>query len=340
MKQEKLIDVAAALDELINTDVSGRGAIRALYQAARKQTDRPLTLAVAELLQQAVNPGDTVFIATGFMDQPVVAPGCGESDGPPGAAVLAKALRLALKASPVLVVDESLIEPMEKMLRATGFQCVAPQDLRHSVELGKLRTAMVLSLPAEPAAAQREALHLLETLQPAACIAIERPGMNRAGQMHNMAGLAIGDPMAKIDYLFQAAREKKIATIGIGDGGNELGMANIAAEIIQANIPCAVKCQCPCGAGIVPATPVDALLTANISNWGGYAVAALLGAMTQTAEAVHTGEQELALLKTAADAGLHDPIAGSVEPSVDGCRAEVHAAMTTMIRELVMRRWS
>ncbi|HWR39247.1 MAG TPA: glutamate cyclase domain-containing protein [Patescibacteria group bacterium] len=340
MEPEKIQNVAVALDELINADVSGRGAIQALYQAARKLTDRPLTLAAAELLCKKVKPGDPVFIATGFMDQPIVAPGCGESDGPPGAVVIAKALRLALKASPVLVVDETLIEPVKRMARAAGFQCVALEDLKYSVERNKLRTASVISLPVDPQAARQEALRLVDMMKPAACIAIERAGMNKAGQMHNMAGFAIGDPMAKVDYLFQVAREKGVATIGIGDGGNEIGMANIADDIVRAGIPCATQCQCPCGAGIVPATPVDVLMTANISNWGGYALAALLGAMTGVAEAVHTGELELAQLKTAADVGLHDPIAGSVEPSVDGCRAEVHAAMATMIRELVMRRWS
>ena len=90
MNPAKLTDIAEALDRLSNIDISGRGVINTLYMAARAKVDKPVTLAAVELLQNTIRPGDTVLIATGWIDQPLVAPGYGETDGPPGALALAR----------------------------------------------------------------------------------------------------------------------------------------------------------------------------------------------------------------------------------------------------------
>ena len=99
-----------------------------------------MTLAAVELLCNAVQPANPVIIATGWVDQPLAAPGCGESDGPPGAVLLARSLRIALKALPIILVDECLVEGMKNVARAAGFQCVPPEHLHYSVELNKLLT--------------------------------------------------------------------------------------------------------------------------------------------------------------------------------------------------------
>ena len=336
MDSSKLREVAEILDNLINTDISGRGVIRPLFAAARDLLDKPMTLAAMNLLNDSIKPGDPVFIATGWVDQPLVAPGCGESDGPPGAVFLARALRMSLQALPIIIVDESLVDGLKAVARAAGLQCVPPEHLRYSVELNKLITVSIISFPADPGAAKKEATRLLETFKPAACIAIERGSMNEADVIHNMAGRDTGETMAKLDYLFRAAINSAIPTIGIGDGGNEIGMGNIA-EAIQKHIPYGQKCQCPCGCGLAPTTVVDVLVTATISNWGAYAIAALLGAATGK-DVINTSDNELRVLQAAASAGFHDPIAGYVTPSVDGCRAEVQLAMVSLIREIVVQR--
>jgi hypothetical protein len=332
---QKYQRIAETLDSLISLDVPARGIIDKLYRAAREKAGKPLTLAAANLLLERVKPGDTVVIATGWVDQPLVAPDCGESDGPPGAVALARALRLAAKAAPVIVTDACLVEGVKLVARAAGFQCVAPEDIGYSVARDKLLTVAVLPFPVDAAEAAVAADDLLDSLRPAACIAIERGGMNAAGVIHNMNGEDTGAGMAKIDHIFTAARARGIATIGIGDGGNEIGMANIA-DTVRAQVPYGAKCQCPCRGGIAPATPVDVLVAAAISNWGGYALAAILGLLSGVPAAACEAVREKKILEATAAAGFHDPIGGGVYPGADGCGVYAHLAFVTLLKETIL----
>jgi D-glutamate cyclase len=336
MNETKLAKIAETLDQLIKLDIPARGIIGTLYDAARVKAGEPLTLAAVKLLQKAIKPGDKVIIATGWVDQPVIEPGCGETDGPPGALALARALRLTLKAAPVIVTDACLVEGVRQVARAAGFQCVQPENLIHSIERNKLLTISVLPFPVEWDQARQQAVKLLDELKPTACIAIERGGVNADGIIHNMLGHDTGDSQAKVDYIFQLAGERGIATLGIGDGGNEIGMANIA-DTVKAHVPYGGKCQCPCGSGFALSTRVDALIAATISNWAGYALAALLGIATGVEAAICTAAQENRMLEAMANAGFHDAIYGGVYPSADGCEANVHQAMVTLLREAVLQ---
>lgn len=337
MDKTKLLGIAEALDKLISIDISGRGVITKLYDAARHQAEGPLTLKAVEALSLSIKPGDVVIIATGWVDQPLVAPDRGETDGPPGALALARALRLTLKARPIIVVDECLVAGMRQIARAAGFHCVEPETLIHSIEKNKLLTLSVLPFPADHDQAKIEAGKMIARFRPAACIAIERGGMNEVGMIHNMAGLDTSGTQAKMDYIFLAARQEAITTVAIGDGGNEIGMANIAAAI-RTHVPHGDKCQCPCQRGLVPSTPVDVLVAATISNWGAYALAALLGASTGVLGAMNNAEREAAVLNAAAAADFHDAIYGSVAASVDGCTAEIHLSVVTIMQEIVRQR--
>jgi hypothetical protein len=336
LQEAQLNKIAESLDQLIKLDVPARGVIGALYDAARRKAGQPLTLAAVNVLKKAIKPGDKVIIATGWIDQPVVAPGYGESDGPPGAIALARALRIALKAAPIIVTDSCLVDGLKKVARAGGFQCVEPDELQHSIDRNKLITISVLPFPVDDSEARCCASEMLATLKPAACIALERGGMNKVGIIHNMLGQDTGLSQAKIDYIFQLAGKQGITTVGIGDGGNEIGMGNIL-EAITKEIPYGDKCNCGCGDGILAATPVDVLVTASISNWGGYALAALLGIMTGEVTAINDPVLEKRVLEATANAGFHDPLSGGVFPGADGCEATVHLAMVTLIKETVLQ---
>jgi hypothetical protein len=336
MDEQKLEAIAESLDQLIKIDVPARGVIRSLYDAAREKADQPLTLAAVNVLKKAVKPGDVVIIATGWVDQPEVAPGCGESDGPPGSVALARALRLALQAAPILVTDECLVAGLKQVARAAGFQCVEPEELHHSIAKNKLMTVAVLPFPFQREEGKEKAAEMLAKYQPAACIALERGGMNKEGVIHNMLGCDTGDSQAKIDYIFQLAAQKGIATIGIGDGGNEIGMGNICDEVCQI-VPYGHQCQCGCQGGIAAATVVDVLLPACISNWGGYALAGLLGISTGVDAAICKPEVENRVLEATALAGFHDPLSGGVFPGADGCEAAVHVGIVRLIREIVLQ---
>ncbi len=73
-----------------------------------------------------------------------------------------------------------------------------------------------------------------------------------------MHGRDITASMAPAHHLF----DMRLApvTIGIGDGGNEIGMGKISMETIARNINR--------GAQIACRVPADHLIVAGISNWG------------------------------------------------------------------------
>lgn len=60
---------------------------------------------------------------------------------------------------------------------------------------------------------------------------------------------------------------KNYITIGIGDGGNEIGMGKVSQQIISENVKYGEFIACK--------TPCDYLIISGISNWGAYGVIAL-----------------------------------------------------------------
>lgn len=83
---------------------------------------------------------------------------------------------------------------------------------------------------------------ILDKYNPVYMISIERCGENAEHEYANMCGVSITSETAAIDHLFELAPEKHIPTIGVGDGGNEIGMGNvkdIISEKLELN-PCVV----------------------------------------------------------------------------------------------------
>ncbi len=128
-----------------------------------------------------VGEGRNIFIITRF---PIPPKNVCETDGLPGAAVLAYTLRdVGLK--PTLVTDR-LCEPVVRGVVEDEF----PVELV-SVERDK---------------AERQAEELLNRYDPAAIVAIERPGWNRRGEYHTMRGYNISDLTGKTDYLLSPGK--------------------------------------------------------------------------------------------------------------------------------------
>src|SRR6266545_3810990 len=108
-QREGLIGIIAeSVDRLITVDF-GYGVIHELNEAARQRYGKAPALLAAERLRERVHPGDTVIIATGCT-YPGFELVVGEPDGPMGAASLARALALGLRAKPVVVAEECLVE--------------------------------------------------------------------------------------------------------------------------------------------------------------------------------------------------------------------------------------
>ena len=335
MNSSFLYGVADDIDRLITLDVNRRGVIRVLYEAARERIGKPLVLAAAEALAGAISPGSTVLIATGWPDRPWITPEIGELDGPPGAALLGRGLHRALNAVPIFLIEDELQPAMRATARAAGFAVLPPDQAIASCESpAPLHAASVIGFPKDVSQAAAEAERLLKLYRPRAVIAIEKGGANEKGVIHNARGMDTTRHMAKIDELVKAARRAGIITIGIGDGGNEIGMGLIA-DVVRAHVPFGSRCVCPCGSGIAPAVPTDVLVTASVSNWGAYGVSACLAVLTGMADALHNEAMESRTLREAADAGLIDGNTGYVDPGADGLPVTTHTAVVTLLAQLV-----
>lgn len=326
---------AEVIDRLVVTDVAGRGVAGGLYQAARLKQGEPLTLRAARMLA-AVPAGSTVLIATGWPHRPHVTPEVAESDGPPGAAVLARTLAATKEFVPVLVVEPVLVPAMEALALAAGLRPVPPSRLSAVREIAApLQATAILAMPVDLEQGKRFSLQVFETFQPGAIVVIEKGGLNRAGYAHTSRGHDTTWAIAKGDLLVQRAREAGVPTIAVGDGGNEVGMGLIK-EFIREHVKYGARCQCPCQGGIAPEQSVDALVVAAVSNWGAYGVAAALCLLTGHVWE-HSAAQEARILEAAAGVGLCDGPSGWVGPVVDGLGSEIHQALVTLLAECVRK---
>ena len=115
--------VGEAVDKLITIEAKNHGmphgVLQPMYDAARKAAGgKPLTMTAAKGLMKTLGKGDVVFILTGAGYEPTMPKG--ESDGPPGAASLARILYRGLGAIPVFVNEECHAEPIVASSEAAG----------------------------------------------------------------------------------------------------------------------------------------------------------------------------------------------------------------------------
>ena len=107
---------------------------------------------------------------------------------------------------------------------------------------------------------------LLGEEKPGILISIERCGRSHDGLYRNMRNLSITEYTAQIDRLFDLHN----TTIGIGDGGNEIGMGNVYKAVEKS----AQLVEDPA------ITKVSELVISSVSNWGGYGLLAQLSQAT------------------------------------------------------------
>lgn len=299
-----------------------RPIIESLYQAARDLTDEPLSYGAARRLADRVGPGEVVVVTTGFIVPPYMRL---ETDGPAGAAALARALALGLGAQPVIVTEAENVPAMEMVMRASGL--VLARDVDEALQV-PLKTA-VLPFTTDARRAPAEAEALLDRLAPAAVLAIEKPGRNREGRYHNGMGIDMTGVCAKVDDLVEAARRRGLLTIGFADGGNEIGMGSIAPVIAG---------LLPGGDTVCSTTGTDYLVVASSSSWGAYGVETCLAALLGRPEVLHDEEAEGRILQACALAGVVDPYTGLAEGWLDGTPAPVSQAIVRILHHLLRTR--
>lgn len=241
------------------------------------------------------NPG-VALITTGFY---ILDAGLVETDGPPGAIAIGSAL-------------ETL-----------GYDVVYVTDAHGAPVMNavKSQASRVIEFPITDDAESRQfAAHLLADLNPAILIAIERCGFTHDLKFRNMRGRDITPYNARIDYLFA----DHPASVGIGDGGNEIGMGNLADEVTR--VDSLVKIPC--------VTRVTAPILASVSNWGGYGLAASLSKLTRR-NLLPSVEDDMATLRLTVDTGAVDGMSALQEYKADGFTLEENAQTIIQLQALL-----
>ena len=159
---------------------------------------------------------------------------------------------------------------------------------------------------------------LLTELDPSVVIAIERCGFTDEGLYRNMRDRDISPFTAKSDYLFS----DHPATVGIGDGGNEIGMGSLASFV--PTVPTLVKFPC--------VTTTTKLILASVSNWGGYGLVAALSRRVGR-DLLISVEADQELLKRVVGLGTVDGMTFRVENKVDGFTLEENSEMVARLHE-------
>jgi len=222
------------IERLIQDDVGRR--VTALFEAARGG----LWAAASAL---AMAPAARVGLITGFY-VPQGSPPAAETDGPVGAALLAKGLE------------------------AAGITCrLATDEPCRGACAAALAGAGLSGVPVDTAGVPA----IVETWRRAQithAISIERCGRSADGTPRNMRGLDISSYTAPLDELFTAGPWE---TIAIGDGGNEIGMGALPRELIAQHVDHGETIAC--------VTLARHLIVAGVSNWGAYGLLGALAAL-------------------------------------------------------------
>lgn len=304
-----------------------RGKTRQLYDAARQDADEPLSLRAARGLLEHVQAGDRVLITCGAGVPPWLPKG--ESDGPPGGVAIARALSVGLTALPVFVATDLHRDPIVASAGAAGITM-----LDYVLAQQRTGAGSVASFPDGDAGAVERANELLDTYRPAAVIAVETIGPNQHGVSHSVLGRVGAVRNPAYHHLFTAAAERGIYSIGIGDGGNEIGCGRIVESVREIQ-DYGAQCQCPCGGGMATVVATDALIIAAVSNWGGYGLAAMLAYLLKNPGVVHTPRTEERILEACTRAGGADGAFAAPIMSVDGIDAEVSVGLVRMLGQIV-----
>jgi len=278
------------LDRLLALDPGGRGITRYATPGA--------ALAAAHALRRARR----VVIVTGFC----VPPGIPETDGPPGAAVLGRALR-RLGARVRYVTDPAVRGAMAAALAALD----EPPDVDvYHPGNDAARTLLALEKPT----------HL---------IAIERPGRTRTGDYLSARGETVAPWNSPLDEIFLLTGGKGRGvpvTVAVGDGGNEIGMGNVRTRLAR---------EGALMARIASTVRVSRLVVAGVSNWGAYGIVAALSRVSGQM-LLHGAAQERRLVEACVDAGAVDGITRRPEPTVDGLPLEAHAGFVALLGQAAL----
>jgi hypothetical protein len=326
---DRLASAAATIEALVNLDLTERGVISALHAAARRRFEGPLAHAAARRILEAVPAGGRVVFLTGFPEFPWIDRGVAETDGPVGAAVLARSLVKARDAIPAFPCERHFAGAIEAALRGIGLAPVRS-------DAGTVRAGDPVAV-VEIVEGPLDAHAWLDRHRPSLVVAIERPGRSATGTYHSMTGARVGHCLEDLESLFVAAGARGVLTVGIGDGGNEVGMGGLR-DAVEAHVPRGAACGCGCGGGIAAQSEAAALVTAVLANLGASAVAASLALLTGRRAVLPSPELEMRSLAACAESGAVDGQHGECVDSADGLDDSAYAGVLEVIASVVDRQ--
>jgi hypothetical protein len=297
------------------------GYVIPMYDICRAHHGEPLSSLAAGRLCDTLAQGDVVFIATGCGVAPNLPQG--ETDGPVGAAVLARALMLGFGARVVMATEETHAGPVR-----------AVADVINE-ELGGHPPIATVCFPLglEPGRALAESL--MEEYRPRAVIFIERDGPNPEGFFHGVRGdCRKPEDVGHVYLLAQSARRRGVLSVGIGDGGNEVGFGAVRDAVTAAH-PYGGSCLAGHPSGVVTAIETDVIVSASVSNWGADAIAAALAVQRRRPDLLHSQATARRLIEACVQAGARDGATFQAECTVDGIDWEGHAAIVGLLRCIV-----
>lgn len=327
------------IDRLITVEMRAgrgeipRGVIHRLYEAARAaQGDKPLTFLAADGLRKALTRGDHVLVVTGAGTAPWLP--FGETDGPPGAAAIARALDIGLGAKPVMIAEERNMAPVIAAVEGVGLMVMEEEQF---AKRDGCALARPMPLGAEAGAAFAQAI--FDHFQPKAVVFVEKGGPNAEGFYNSLLGTGRNtDMMANAELLAAEAKRRGIFTVGVGDGGNEIGFGKVA-EAVRDIQPFGRTSRRPDGSegvGVATVTETDVLVAASVSNWGAYGIAAALAGLEGRPEILHSPSEETRMIERCIAAGAVDGLFCRPIPLVDGTGEAVQPAMIAILQDMVV----
>jgi hypothetical protein len=260
------------IEALVRRDPAGRGLISSESRLG------PLCSGhLAQAAQSLASTARSVVIVTGFFVPDADLPSA-ETDGPPGAVMLASALE-SVGIRCTLVTDLPCASAVWAAARATAIPptaieiCTQPtewfDDFVNSDRGSQLTHLIAVERVGPSHDEQSLARQSRNGPAPLAEFRAAVPVEHR-DRCHNMRGKLIDDSTAPLHLLYEHGPRQlpDLKTIGIGDGGNEIGMGCVPWEDLARRIGGETSAWIPCRIA------TDWNVIAGTSNWGAFALAA------------------------------------------------------------------
>ncbi|PDT44502.1 hypothetical protein CO661_28410 [Sinorhizobium fredii] len=326
-------EIARTIENFMTLDLTGVGLIGKIYDALQSRQPGPACMMAAKLICDRVRAhGGPIVIATGFPE----GAGVPETDGPVGAALMARAFFLGLGVETVILTDDNWVEMMIGTCRGAGLSPLPFPETGVIQSVEFIRPVYIRSAPKDDAGCREITDFLLDVTRPSLVISIERPGRNDRGLYHGLGGRPLDGLVADLDQFFLRAKSNGVPFIAIGDGGNELGMGVIAEEL-RSFSPKANDSGHPGRGGVAATTAADHLIVSNVSNWGATGLIAALSALLEKPSIFHDGELERRCIEQCVSFGGVDGMFMGPEPAVDGISATEWAGLVTTLRNTLER---